>query len=361
MDQNIINKILDAAIKAPSGDNVQPWAFQVSEDFLSVSLYNLPEKDHSYYNYQQTASYIALGAVIENISIAASHLGLQAAVALFPSSSESDLVAQINFSPTDAQEEPLYAAIFQRETNRFPFKRVEISDAALTELRQSTDCIEGAAVHLVHEQDKVNTLAKELMVNDQLVFERKDIHRFLFDKIRWNQQQVDATKDGLPVETMGLNFADRLSFPLMRFWGFVKAGNYMGLSNIIAYKSNWNCRKASVLGMVTIKGDDKVAFVQGGRAVQRLWLQVTAQGFALQPIIGLTLLIHRFKQKAISDLSAKHQGMITRVAEQLPLLFGTDRKDTLVMGFRVGEKISDNTVKTQRRHWAASIDPIVKK
>ncbi|NOR70076.1 MAG: hypothetical protein GQ532_10360 [Methylomarinum sp.] len=347
MNKAIINKILEAAVQAPSGDNVQPWRFQVSEELTTIKLYNLPEKDNSYYNFNQMASYIAHGAVIENIDIASRHLGYQAQVNLFPDENELDLVAIIELSPVEQQDQPLYPAIFERCTNRFQYKRADVTPAVLDKLSDTVRNIDNANVSLVCQQDEINKLSKELMVNDRLVFERKDIHHFLFDKIRWNKKQIEQTMDGMPVDTLGLNPMEKLTFPLMRFWGFVKTANYFGLSRIIGLKCWWNCRTSSILGMVSIKGNDKVAFVQGGRAVQRVWLEATLQGLSLQPIIGLTLLINRLKLNKLDGFSDKHRQFVQRSLEVLPALFTVDECETLVMGFRLGE--GEIVVKTQRK------------
>jgi len=336
MNKAIINKILEAAVQAPSGDNVQPWKFQVSENFTIIKLYNLPEKDNSYYNFNQMASYIAHGAVIENIEIASRQLGCQAQINLFPDTNEIDLVATIELSTTVAQDQPLYSAIFKRCTNRFQYKRIDVTEQVLAQLSGAVKNIDNASISLIYQQDGVNKLSKELMINDRLVFERKDMHRFLFDKIRWNKKQIEQTMDGMPVETLGLNPVDKLTFPLMRFWGFVKTANYFGLSRIIGLKCWWNFRTASILGVVSIKGNDKVAFVQGGRAVQRVWLESTVQGLSLQPIIGLTLLINRLKNNELDGFSDKHRQFVQRSTEVLPELFAVDKHDTLIMGFRVG-------------------------
>lgn len=348
MNSQIINKILEAAVRAPSGDNVQPWKFEVSKDFTCIYLYNLPEKDNSYYNYNQMASYIAHGASIENMVIAARHLGYQTQVSLFPDADKQELVATVEVAKSEAQVDPLYQAIFERNTNRFQFTQAEVTEEMLHTLSSSVKNIDSIKLSLVSQKDKINQLSKELMVNDRLVFERKDIHHFLFEKIRWNKKQIEETRDGMPVETLGLNPVERLTFPLMRFWGFVKMNNYLGLSRIIGLKCWWNCRNASILGMVSIKGNDKLAFVQGGRAVQRVWLEVTRQGLALQPIIGLTLLINRLKQQQLQDFSEQHAQMVSKAAYSLPEMFGINESETLIMGFRAGNG-APLKVKTQRR------------
>jgi len=344
---DIINAILKAAVSAPSGDNVQPWKFQVSEDNTKIKLYNLPEKDNSYYNFNQMASYIAHGAVIENIDIASAQLGYQAKVNLFPDDNEIDLVAIIELSPIEAQDQRLYPAIFKRCTNRFQYKRIDVTEQMLGKLSEAVKNIDNTSISIIYQQDGINELSKELMVNDRLVFERKDIHHYLFDKIRWNKKQIEETMDGMPVDTLGLNPVEKLTFPLMRFWGFVKAANYFGLSRIIGLKCWWNCRTSSMLGMVSIKGNDKIAFVQGGRAVQRVWLEVTTQGLSLQPIIGLTLLINRLKLNKLEGCTGKHRRFIECSAKTLPKLFAISKSETLIMGFRVGQGV-EMVCKTRR-------------
>ena len=350
MNKQLVHKILEAAVMAPSGDNVQPWDIRVSENFTQIDLYNLPDKDNSYYNYQQSASYIAHGAVIENILIAAKHLGSHVDYQLFPDAGDEDYVARISLSPAESQQDPLYTAIFERSTNRFPYKRTDISDEVLQALNDSVKYIDTAKVSLVNQKDKIKQLAKELMVNDRIVFECKDIHQFLFDKVRWNKKQIEETRDGMPVGTLGLSFIEKLAFPMMRFWWYVKAANVFGLSRIIALKCWWGCCNASLLGMITIQGKDKTAFVQGGRAAQRLWLEATKQGFALQPIIGLTLLVNRLKQNKLDDFSEQHRQFVSRAAESLPELFGVSKEDTLVMGFRAGSVEEQKIVRTLRKN-----------
>lgn len=351
MDKDLVHKLLEAAVMAPSGDNVQPWDIRVSENFTQIDLYNLPDKDNSYYNYQQSASYIAHGAMIENILIAAKHLGCDADYQLFPDAGDDNYVARVSLSPADQQQEPLYTAIFERCTNRFQFTPTEVSDEVLHALEDSVKNIDTAKVSLVIQKDRIKQLAKELMVNDRIVFECKDIHQFLFDKIRWNKKQIEETRDGMPVGVMGLSFMEKLAFPLMRFWWYVNAANVFGLSRIIGLKCWWGCCNASMLGMITIHGNDKFAFVKGGRAVQRLWLEATKQGFALQPIIGLPLLINRLRKNKLDNFSDKHRQFVRRAAKTLPGLFGVDKKSTLIMGFRAGGvKGQEQIVRTLRRN-----------
>lgn len=337
MDKQTIEKILDAAVNAPSGDNVQPWRFEISEDFSRVDLYNLPERDDSYYNYQQAAAYIAHGAVIENIIIATRHLGCKAEINLFPDQNSPNHVATVEFEAASPEYDPLFEAIFNRSTNRFHYQNYRLLDDGRQKLIDSVKEVDGVEGYFVHDPETIKKLAKALMVNDRLVFERKDIHGFLFDKIRWNQKQIDETKDGMPVDTLGLNPFEKLFFPLMRYWWFVDLANYLGLSRVIGAKCWYNCQNAALIGQIAVKKADKHGFIQAGRAMQRVWLEATRQGLAFQPIVGLPLLIYRLNRHALLEFSDKHKQIIELAEKSLMEIFKIEKSEAMIVGFRIGK------------------------
>ena len=77
-----IETILTYGVMAPSGENCQPWKFIINDSTVSIIL--LPKADQSIYNTNQKGSYIAHGALIENIVLYAQHVGILAEVLLFP-------------------------------------------------------------------------------------------------------------------------------------------------------------------------------------------------------------------------------------------------------------------------------------
>ena len=67
-----ILQIIKAGIIAPSGGNSQPWKFVCSGKGLF--LFHDAHFSHSLLDYKHLGSYVAIGAVIENITVkAASH------------------------------------------------------------------------------------------------------------------------------------------------------------------------------------------------------------------------------------------------------------------------------------------------
>ena len=76
MDKEIIEKIIFAGTQAPSGHNAQPWEFVVEGD--TIHIVNLPDEDTTIFNFNQNGAFIAHGAALENMIIAAAEYGYEA-------------------------------------------------------------------------------------------------------------------------------------------------------------------------------------------------------------------------------------------------------------------------------------------
>ena len=70
-------QILDLARWAPSGDNTQPWRFEIIDEHHLI-VHAFDTRDHCVYDLDGRPSQIALGALLETIAIAASVHGLRA-------------------------------------------------------------------------------------------------------------------------------------------------------------------------------------------------------------------------------------------------------------------------------------------
>ena len=115
-----ILKILECRIQAPSGENSQPWRF-VAKSENEVELWNVPGRDLSLYNVGQEGSYVAHGALIENVAIAAPKFGYRVHTELFPEKQNEKFVARLIFEKGDTHPDALSDAIYARATNRKPY------------------------------------------------------------------------------------------------------------------------------------------------------------------------------------------------------------------------------------------------
>ena len=73
---SVVRQILELARWAPSGDNTQPWRFEI-EDEQHLVVHGFDMRDHVIYDLQGRASQLALGGLLETIEIAARSRGLK--------------------------------------------------------------------------------------------------------------------------------------------------------------------------------------------------------------------------------------------------------------------------------------------
>ena len=90
-----MERILDLARWAPSGDNEQPWRFEIVDDDHLV-VHTSDTRDWCVYDLDGTSSQIAVGALLETIAIAASAEGMRAEFSRRPDTPETALLIDVH-------------------------------------------------------------------------------------------------------------------------------------------------------------------------------------------------------------------------------------------------------------------------
>lgn len=334
MDPRIQN-VLEHAILAPSGDNCQPW--KITVEGMRVDLFNDPERDNSLYNLQQRASLIAHGAFLENLSLAAPTVGLTCRIELFPDPGQADRIARVHFAEGETTVPPLFEAISRRQTNRERYQPVKISDSQVAAWQNLADP-SGPAVWICHQRQQIDDLAASLSWNDRLVFEVFDLHRFLFEQVRWSDAEAGRTGDGLDLKTLGLNRLDRWSFRFLQHWQLVAVLNKLGFAKIIQMKARQNLKSASAVAMLTIPETLPIHYVAGGRLWQRLLLQAASEGLTAQPVAGLACLLQAERDGLLRDnLDEAQRRQLAEIRGTLADYHGA-AEDAAILGlFRIGK------------------------
>src|SRR5262249_54497500 len=75
--ESVLESLVAAAVRAPSGDNTQPWRFRIDPDARRIDLILDETRDPSPMNAGQRMARIALGAAFENLLLVAQVNGLQ--------------------------------------------------------------------------------------------------------------------------------------------------------------------------------------------------------------------------------------------------------------------------------------------
>ncbi|MDP9046993.1 MAG: nitroreductase family protein, partial [Bacteroidota bacterium] len=90
-----LERIIDAAITAPSAGNNQPWKWVYNNGLLF--LFHDKFKSWSWGDYYEMGSHMALGAALENVTIQAVALGIEAIIERMPLKNIPELIAVVQF------------------------------------------------------------------------------------------------------------------------------------------------------------------------------------------------------------------------------------------------------------------------
>lgn len=332
MNDIVLATLLEAACLAPSVDNCQPWRFVCSND--SVNIFLDRERADFFGDYGFAASYATMGAAVENMQIAASHLGLVASVTCFPSA-DVDHVATVRFSDAAVTPDPLCHILPLRCTNRKKYSSASLSQEQREALCHSAK-ISGAKLYLFEDHSTVKALFRLAAQVDSIIFDHPLLHANLFRWIRWSPREKSRTCDGMPVGSLEIDAFQRLFFRIISSFRMLKFFNMFGVNRLIGLLNSSLLLKSSALGMIVMDGTSNTDYLNGGRCMERVWLTASALGLAYQPFGGLPFLLTRMLRGGNEGFSEKQYSKLRGVFHKLQQHAPVTPENGLVIFFRVG-------------------------
>ncbi len=326
-----IKKILETAILAPSGENSQPWKFKVHNNI--VQIYNVPEQDLSLYNWGQRGSYIANGAVLENITIAASAFKYKANIKFFPDPNNSDYIAEVNFSNEDISEDELNKYIPLRSTNRKKYDHVEFSDNQIAELSQSNQ--KYGQILFTHDKENIKKLANVAAVNEEIMLSNLYLHNFFFTHINWNKEEDDKRKVGFYIESLELPPPAKILFKLFRHWSIMKWLNKFNFNKVVSKQNAAVYSSASAMGIIVAESNEALDYVKSGMIMQRMWLKATKMGISVHPLTGTLFFMLNLIGGESDKFNSHHINLIKESHKIIEDIFKVQDKPIVFM-FRIG-------------------------
>jgi sulfur-carrier protein adenylyltransferase/sulfurtransferase len=283
MNRDILMQILNLARWAPSGDNTQPWRFElIAPDH--VLIHGHDTRDWVVYDWNGHASHIAHGTLLETIRIAASAYSLRVAISRRPDTPEKALRWDVKFiTDSSVVASPLVPCITSRCTQR---RMMHTRPLTLREKSELESAVGGLykIVWLENFAARWHT-ASLMFANAKLRLtmpEAYEVHRAV---IEWDCRY---SEDKMPAQAIG---ADPITTRLMRFvmnsWERVEFFNKY-LAGTLAPRVQLDLLPglacAAHLALIAQSAPRTVDdWVEAGAAVQRLWLTATQLGLAMQP------------------------------------------------------------------------------
>ena len=316
---NDIRTLVSYATLAPSAGNAQPWRVIARGSTLRFTIDQ--SRGWQFLDYKRSATHVAFGAAVENLSLAAAAMGLRADVYMFPDPGDPGVVCEVDLSPVEgASTPPLAPHIARRVTNRRRSRRVPLSEVALYDLSAAAEEA-GARLLLLTEPAALDEIAALIGASERLMYMSEIMHRDTARELRWTQSEVEGTRHGVDVATLELSPPEVAAFRVAMSWPGMAALRSVGAGRGLGDGSKRSIDVSSAVGVVVGEGTSPEAYFSGGRALERVWLTATAHELALHPISGMIYLFARLEQGRGEGFSESEIETIRGLRERYLKLF----------------------------------------
>ena len=268
------DELVRCAALAASSHNTQPWHFRVRADEIAI----IPDFDRRcpVVDPDDAHLYKSLGCAAENLIHAAAAQGLSAEAAFDPA---ADAI-NVHLEPAPGmRENALYHAIFKRQCTKTLYDGSALDRDELDALEQAGR--EGCAHTLLFTaKPRIEAVLEYVSRGNDAQLKDPAFRKELLHWIRFNPAEALHSGDGLSGRTSGQ--------PALPRW---IARHLMGLVLTARGQTETdvrNIRSSAAIAVIVAAGNDRPAWIDAGRACQRLTLRATAldlrSAFINQPV-----------------------------------------------------------------------------
>ncbi|MCV7178731.1 Rv1355c family protein [Mycolicibacterium sphagni] len=333
--------VANAAVRAPSGGNAQPWNIETRSEAVQIRL--APQYT-SMMDVAFRGSAVAIGAAAFNARVAAAKSGVLESVEWSTDGPELLEVTVRLGRGEDADLAALYEPMLRRETNRNQGTPASIPTETLDSL-QAWAAREGAGLHLLTDRSDIARAAAILATTDRLRFLTPRLHQEMISEMRWpGDQPADS---GIDVRGLELDPGDFAVMEILR------------RPDVMALLAQWDAGEAlgddvadrvqatSALAVLTTSGDQLIDYARGGSAAEAVWIVAQQSGLAVHPISPVFL--HAVHRHELSEISPFFAPELIDLQSQFTQLAGMRSDESLVLVLRLAHAGPASTRSRRRR------------
>ena len=263
-----LSELVRLATLAPSGHNAQPWKFRLAPGLIEIypdRTRRLPVVDPD-----DRELWIGLGSALENLLVAAEHLGYHPEVTYHLDGTPADhiAVALAKTAASTSRRAGLFEAIRTRQCTRHEFDGQSVSTQGLGQL---TAAATGAGVALLlFTGAAMEPLLEYVRAGNAQQMSDDRFKAELVHWVRFNDREALASRDGLLGRAAGHS-----SVP--RWLGQLFSGSSLNAKTQDKTDA-LNIRSSAGLLLFTSARNDPAAWLDTGRAYERFALLATALG-----------------------------------------------------------------------------------
>jgi molybdopterin/thiamine biosynthesis adenylyltransferase/nitroreductase len=329
---------------APSGGNSQPWRFEWSGGELGCRIHRGP----SFLDYGHRAACLAVGAAVENMTLAASALGLEPSVQPGDGQKDRDLVCSLRLTRMQRPAAPpeLFVQVTRRLTNRRQGNG-RVLQGEHQAVLETAAAARGARLQLITDPGERATAGAVLGQGDRFRTLTPPAHAEMLGELRWSNREARRTRDGIDLATLELAAADRAALGVIARPDVAAELRRIGGGQALARPARAAAAAAAAVGLLTFADASAGGFFAAGRAMQHVWLTATALGIAFRPWTPLLYLFGRLEHGG-EGLSAPEREELARLQDAFRATFHVRQGEAEVMVFLLAYA-PEATARSQRR------------
>ncbi|HYZ61818.1 MAG TPA: hypothetical protein VE650_05140, partial [Acetobacteraceae bacterium] len=336
--KSVLESILDLSRWAPSGDNAQPWRFEILGDD-AVAVHPQVEAGNPYEYRDGEPTLLSLGMLLETMRIAASTHSRD-----MQWTAESDpqlrrIVVRFQASP-GLEPDPLagYVPLRSVERRAYASRRLTASEKSALEnslgggLRVRWFETAGEKWRIA----RLSARATDIRLRAPEMFA---VHQRIID---WKNRY---SRTGVPAQAIGLDAATlRLMRWAMADWGRADRLNRILGTGAAAAQLDLvpGMRSSGFFAIGPASADwsrSAESLLQAGQALQRFWLTATKLGLAIQPSLAVLLFAHYGEVGASFTQDERLRTKAGALAAAFGSAFGQKADQILFLG-RIGQAAS---------------------
>jgi hypothetical protein len=326
-----VERIVAAANTAPSADNCQPWAFSWDGEALAIG--HDPGRATHVLDHRKRMSCLALGGLVEALTIAAAREGLAARFDLTPGVPGAIWARAQLLAGASAHE--LDDALERRCTDRRAFQGGSLAGPVFDAIRGDAAGLPGCNVRFLDRSPP--ELLEYLFRGDAYVWRHEDVYRDLMTWVRFSQAEIDATRDGAPWRCLGYDIPALPGLGIARSRLVQRLIDKGGLSVLPRLRLRSQLASAAGLYAVTAPSTSPLDLVGVGRLAFLAWLRLNRAGYGVQPISVQSVFAHSFAEgQPPPGTLPEFIELFRRGPEILARAFGVGAGEQVIWLFRTG-------------------------
>lgn len=336
LSQEVLHKLINAAAKAPSGGNNQPWRWHYQDGLLHLFLEQ--NAAQAYLDPQYISSYISLGTAIENLLLAAAANNIEVNYKLTPQLAPKHIAwfsFDTHYEPS-AQEKKLAAQIDLRHTNRKISPRQEIDPSTLATLSALVEETNGAKLAWITDPEHIKAVGMIATHTDLLRMFIPAAHEdFIAREMRWDLEEVKATEDGIGIHTLDLSNNDQIGIRLLKDKKMISFLQQINGGSGFKRLTMMQFMASSAVGLITMPKGEINSFIAGGMAAEKLWLGATGLDLQLHPVNVPLIFFYKNSVEDSLMLPAENKAQLAQAEMQFKQLFRQTSEEQAVFMFRL--------------------------